>query len=42
MHVYEVRPSKDKRGFELISDALPLGRLWYSEPADAIDYDGMM
>jgi hypothetical protein len=24
-HVYEVRPRKDKRGFDLISDALPLG-----------------
>src|SRR5881396_1727674 len=23
MHVYEVRPRKDKRGFDLISDALP-------------------
>jgi len=27
--VYEVRPRKDHRGFDLISDALPLGRLWY-------------
>jgi hypothetical protein len=26
---------KNKRGFNLISDALPLGRLWYGEP-DAI------
>jgi hypothetical protein len=26
---------KNKRGFDLISDALPLGRLWYGEP-DAI------
>ena len=26
---YEVRPRKDKRGFDLISDALPFGRLWY-------------
>jgi hypothetical protein len=34
-HVYEVRPRKDKRSFDLISDALPFGRLWYSEP-DAI------
>ena len=33
--VYEVRPRKDKRGFDLISDALPYGRLWYGEP-DAI------
>jgi hypothetical protein len=23
MHVYEVRPRKDKRGVDLISDALP-------------------
>ena len=28
-HVYEVRPRKDKRGFDLISDVLPLSRLWY-------------
>ena len=25
-HVYEVRPRKHKRGFDLISDALPFGR----------------
>jgi hypothetical protein len=35
MHVYEVRPRRDKRGVDLISDALPFGRLWYSGP-DAI------
>jgi hypothetical protein len=35
MHTYEVRPRKDKRGVNLISDALPFGRLWYGEP-DAI------
>ncbi len=34
-HVYELRPRSDKRGFDLISDALPFGRLWYGEP-DAI------
>jgi hypothetical protein len=34
-HVYEVRPRKDKRGVDLISDALPFGRLWYGQP-DAI------
>ena len=33
--VYEVRPRKDKRGVDLISDALPFGRLWYGQP-DAI------
>jgi len=31
-HVYEVRPRKDRRGFDLISDALPFGRLWYDGP----------
>jgi hypothetical protein len=31
MHLYEVRPRKDKRGVDLISDALPFGRLWYTE-----------
>jgi len=29
MHIYEVRPGKDHRGVDLISDALPFGRLWY-------------
>jgi len=32
MHVYEVRPRKDGRGFDLISDALPFGRLWCGGP----------
>ncbi len=31
-HVYEVSPRKDHRGVDLISDALPFGRLWYGEP----------
>jgi hypothetical protein len=35
IHVYEVRPREDKRAFDLISDALPFGRLWYGKP-DAI------
>jgi len=26
MHLYEVRPRRDKRGVDLISDALPFGR----------------
>ena len=26
-HVYEVRPHKDKRGVDLISDVLPFGQL---------------
>jgi hypothetical protein len=40
-HVYEVRPRKDHRGVDLISDALPFGRLWYAEPnaiGNAIGY----
>jgi hypothetical protein len=37
-HVYEVRPRKDRRGVDLISDALPFGRLWYDTPDHAIGY----
>ena len=33
LHVYEVRSRKDHRGVDLISDALPFGRLWYGEPS---------
>jgi hypothetical protein len=36
MHAYEVRPRKDKREFDLTSDALPFGQLWYTKPDDAI------
>ena len=39
--VYQIRPRKDKRGVNLISDALPFGRLWYWEPnavSNAIGY----
>jgi hypothetical protein len=39
--IYEVRPRKDHRGVDLISDALPFGRLWYGEPnavSNAIGY----
>jgi hypothetical protein len=41
MHIYEVRPRADHKGFDLISDALPFGRLWYAEPnaiSNAIGY----
>ena len=41
LHTYEVRPRKDHRGVDLISDALPFGRLWYSGPnaaSNAIDH----
>ena len=41
MHFYEIRPRKDKRGVDLISDVLPFGRLWYdrlSAVSNAIGY----
>jgi hypothetical protein len=41
IHVYEVRPRKDKRGVDLISDVLPFGRLWYDGPnaiSNAVGY----
>ena len=41
VHVYEIRPRKDRRGFDLSSHALPFGRLWYAEPnaaSNAINY----
>ena len=40
-HIYEVRPRKDHRGVNLISNALPFGALWYggSNPiGNAIGY----
>jgi len=36
MHVYEVRPRKDKRGVDLISDVLRFSRLWYDKPDDEL------
>jgi hypothetical protein len=41
MRTYEVRLRKDKRGLDLISDALPFGRLSYDEQgavSNAIGY----
>ena len=41
VHVYELWPRADKRGFDLISDALPYSPLWYRGPnaiRDAIDH----
>jgi len=32
------RSRSDQRGFDLISDALPFGRLWYDTPDRAIGY----
>jgi hypothetical protein len=40
-HVYEVRPRKDHRDVDLISDVLPFGQLWYAEPgavSNAVGY----
>jgi hypothetical protein len=37
-HIYEVRPRKDRHGFDLIFDVLPFDRLWYDTPDNAIDY----
>ena len=38
MYIYEVRPRKDKRGADLMSDVLPFGGLWYTKPDDAVSY----
>jgi len=38
---HELRPRRDKRGVDLISDVLPFGRLRYGEPnavSNAIGY----
>ena len=37
MHVYEILPRNDKRGVDVISCALPFGRLWYGQP-NAVGY----
>jgi hypothetical protein len=36
--VYEVRPRQDRRGFDLISEALPFGKLWHDDTDAAISY----
>ena len=41
VEAYEVSQRSDKRGVDLISDALPFGRLWYDGPnaaSNAIGY----
>jgi hypothetical protein len=41
VHEYKVRPRKDHRGVDLISDALPFGRLWYggaNAASNAVSY----
>ena len=40
-HSYEIRPRRDNRSVDPISDVLPFGRLWHGEPnaiSDAIGY----
>jgi hypothetical protein len=36
-HVYEIRPRKDRHGFDLIGDRLPLGLLWFEGPDALVD-----
>jgi len=31
-HVYKNPQAQDHRGVDVISDALPFGKLWYAEP----------
>jgi hypothetical protein len=41
VEAYEVGQRSYKRGVDLISDALPFGRLWHGEPntiSNAVDY----
>jgi hypothetical protein len=33
VEAYEARQRSDHRGVDLISDALPFGRVWYAEPS---------
>jgi hypothetical protein len=34
----QANPATDAFGVDLISDALPFGRLWYAEAPDAVGY----
>ena len=36
--LYELRPRLDGRGFDLTSEALPFGTLWYEDPRFAVSY----
>jgi hypothetical protein len=38
LHLYKVRPRKDRCGVDLISDVLPFGQLWYLEVRHTIGY----
>jgi len=37
VHVYEVRPCKDRRGTDLISDVLPFGQFFMADQNAAIN-----
>jgi len=37
IHIYEIRPRADRHGFDLSSDALRYGPLWYRGPNAIID-----
>lgn len=39
MHVYEVRPRKDHRSIDLISDGLPFVGLWFGGPREQISME---
>ncbi len=39
VHAYEVRPRKDHRGVDLISNALAVGQLWYDGPNAASKFN---
>ena len=36
-YIYEIRPRKDRRGFDLVGDRLPLGFLWFEGPDAIVD-----
>jgi hypothetical protein len=38
MILYTIRPRPDRRGFDLISEALPFGKLWYHDADAAASY----
>src|SRR5215813_8933459 len=37
IHIYEIRPRADRHGFDLSSDALRYGPLWYRGPNAIVD-----
>jgi hypothetical protein len=37
-HIYEVRPRRDKLGFDLLWEALSFGKLWYDDADAAVGY----